>query len=331
MTALGTPFNSVWYKPNDTPAKGCTVENGIPPGYSVTRPSLDAQISTDATALSALPGGSSVLRFLSFPEGYTGIASLGHVFSATDPTGRVALRWYRYYSPNFIFSDEGPGWNNSTGAGCHASKIAQGQYNAIVDAHGDTQIAQYGYLASPGWNPSLDCCGSGPVCADGDSTCKNLMATLTPRGTGWLNPNSCNYGSTQGGNPTSGNCGWAGAWIRFEYIIGHRDGTPGNYYLLYVKNVTHNSPEYLVLDTRVAGSNFAQNWSTAAATALTPPGRVDGISVNAYRQNTCAGWSGFAYMMAAAWASDGGQRIGPAVEVESGGGALAATSGLTVK
>lgn len=307
MTDLGSPFNAVWLKPNDTPTgKECTEEDGIPTGYSIAQPHLDVSVSTDATALAALPAGNTVARFLGTPEGYTGILNLGHQFTAANPTGRVALRWYRYYSPGFIFSDEGPGWDPTTG-GCHASKIAQSQFSPIVDAHGDTQVAQYGYIATAGWNPSLDCCSTGPG-SPGDA------ATYGPRGTAWLNPATCNYGSTQGGNPTSGNCGWAGAWMRFELVIGNRSGSAGIYYIFYAKNVTHGSPEYVLVDTRVAGGV----WTTAAATTLTPPGRVDNMIVNAYRQNTCAGFSGFLYMLAAAWVNDAGQRIGAASEVESG-------------
>lgn len=318
-----TPLNGgVWWAVNDATAKPCNGE-GVPTGI-ITRDSgggpTDMTSSTDATALSALPAGHSVSRFIRAPEGHVGNFQFGHTLASGDPHARVALRWYRYYSPNFEFASEHIGWLNDGVTGCHASKIAQSSYGAIIDAHADSMVGQYGYASNPAWSPSLDCCGGGPICASGDSACSSLMSSLMPRGTGWGNVNTCNYGSTSGGPPTSGNCGWGGTWMRFELIIGNATGSPGVYYLFYAKNITTNSAERQLIDTRVPGPNFAQAWTTAAATTLTPPGRIDTLWMNGFRQAQCNGWNGVSHVMMAAWSTDSGQRIGAATEIESGAG-----------
>jgi hypothetical protein len=288
MTGL-TSVQSSWWNPNDSTTKQCNGEGVSPGGGVVIRNSSDFAISTDATALSRLPAGGTVARFFAGTPGHGGIFYIGHTLSASDPTARAAMRWYRYYSPDFVFANEG---------GCHASKIAQIQYNGIIDAHGDSTPGLYGYQASPGWSPDLDCCGHGP----------GEEVSITPR-----------------------SAGWAGSWLRFEVIVGNRSGSPGLYVQMYVKNITTNGPEQKLIDTTIPGPNFAQNWTSQAATQLTPPGRVDSVMVNAYRQDVCPGWDGFSHFMVAAWDTDAGQRIGPAVEVEGGGGPLASPTGLTVK
>ena len=151
MTVL-TPVASSWYNPNDSITKQCNGEN-VAPGAAIVRNTNDLVIGSDPTVLAALPGRSTVARYLQGPPGHTGIFFLGHTFTGGEPTARTAIRWYRYYSSDYAFPGE---------SGCGNSKLLQGQqtsgFNVNNGFGGSTQI--YGWLS--GWRPSVDCCFNGP-------------------------------------------------------------------------------------------------------------------------------------------------------------------------
>jgi hypothetical protein len=100
-----------------------------------------------------------------------------------------------------------------------------------------------------------------------------------------------------------------GKWVRFEYMMINRNG-PGHNSLLYVKNVTDDSPEQLVFD--FSRLSF---WSPR----FTPPSPVRFLRASQYAQGTCAGFAAVSHFMSAGWDTDTGQRIGPAYEIEGGG------------
>ena len=79
-----------------------------------------------------------------------------------------------------------------------------------------------------------------------------------------------------------------------------------------------NQAEFLLIDTNQPPKRGAGQ----------PPERIDQFLINAYRETGCAGWEGYSHYMMAAWPTDEGQRIGPAVEVEGGGSsAVPSTTG----
>lgn len=94
-----------------------------------------------------------------------------------------------------------------------------------------------------------------------------------------------------------------GKWHRFEVVIINRVASDGQAQILtYYKNVTDNTSEILLFNDTSHG--YAPD--------------INQIVANLYRQGTCSGWEGVAYIMAAAWDTDAGQRIGAAAEIEGG-------------
>ena len=82
---------------------------------------------------------------------------------------------------------------------------------------------------------------------------------------------------------------------------------------MYAKNATDNGPELTIID--LATDNRVNK--------LTPPALMSTILSNNHRfsgSGTCRGWIGISHYMMAGWTTSAGQRIGPAREVESGGG-----------
>jgi hypothetical protein len=305
LTPWGGPPAS-WYIPNDTPpTKPCTVENGIATGATITRNAQDLVIASpasDPTAFAALPAGNTVTHFASGNHtSQQNLWTTGGLFAPTDPTGRRAARWYRYYSPNFEFIDDqlcpGPGcgtcYNDKTGEMGTATGLPMG--GGFEQAQWTP--AMYTWQADSNWQapagtPLLDCCNHGPG-QDGNAPMTSAMK---------------------------------GHWFRMEWIGTHADGTAGMYFLFLVKDITANTPEFVAIDTRIPGPNAANPWTPASASVLqygNPP-MYGGISILASNMNRdsspCTGWGGIMYYMSAAWSTDSGQRIGAAVEVEGTGG-----------
>ena len=83
---------------------------------------------------------------------------------------------------------------------------------------------------------------------------------------------------------------------------------------MYAKNVTDNLPEVKIYDTEGTGPGPI-NWAGPYAT-VSPPGRLVTMPVNGYREGICLGFRAYSHYMSAHWATDAGQRIGPAYEIE---------------
>jgi len=105
---------------------------------------------------------------------------------------------------------------------------------------------------------------------------------------------------------------WLGKWWRVEVVfINRAGGDPGWVGKVYMKNVTDNGPELLVVDTSASGTQLNPS------STRTPPNQMDKMWMNNYRETGCDGWLGFSHYMMAGWDTDAGQRIGGAAEIEN--------------
>ena len=147
-----------YYNPNDSTTFQCT-QDGVT-GAAVSsgsgRPAPVA--STDATALSGLPSGSAVVRFMT--NGANGTSSqIGHNGGVSGSAVRIAARWYTYHSPGYIMKGDtdlgGSGNCNSKWSEHHPP--GPGGVDNRVDYTGGFHT--YNFL---NWSPAVDCCVSGP-------------------------------------------------------------------------------------------------------------------------------------------------------------------------
>lgn len=160
---------------------------------------------------------------------------------------------------------------------CQNSKMAQFTSALLDKSFG--YVHMYNFLD---WNPAQDCCMNGP------------------------GPQNVNKSY------------WRGKWVRVEVVFTNRAGPevpgvpPGFEAKVYLKNITDNSPELLVIDTTASGTQLTPS------DTRTPPKRQDSIWINNHRWPTCKGWIGISHYMVAGWDTNEGQRIGGAVEIENG-------------
>jgi hypothetical protein len=159
-----------------------------------------------------------------------------------------------------------------------------------TDPLGNGGGAHHAYGWSQGWNHPVDCCYAGP--------------------------NTTNY---YGPAPLATTR--RGKWFRAEMVLTNRAGgsSPNGFRAeIYLKNVTDNTAEQKVIDTR--GTSYGGLVPWGGWSDLTPPFKQNLLAMVAYRQGTCAGYYGFSHLMAAGWDTDSGQRIGAAYEIEGGSG-----------
>ena len=266
------PFNTASYvggpdffNPADSTTKQCSAEPAVI-GGAVVRTSATIVGSNDATALSRLPSGHGVTRFLTANNNHEGTFMAGHGLDVSASFVRLAARWYVYHSPNFAFKTD-------SGSPCQNTKIMEFNGDSRIDY--TAGFHTYNYLQ---FSPAVDCCVTGP-----------------------------------GPNSSIGPSQMQGKWWRFEAVLTNRSG-PGYKMMLYGKNVTDNSPEITILDLSMNGS----------VSNLRPPMLMSKMVTNNHRWSPggsgCAGWRGISHYMMAGWTTNSGQRIGPAAEIESGGG-----------
>ena len=271
--------NEHW-NPGDTTTKECDVEGT--PGAAIARVGspLDLLASTDATALSRLPSGHSVSRFLAGPNPQLGIFFVGHQMTdSTTYAKRIAFRYYIYHSDTYNFSDE-----VDPNLGCN-SKLMQFNSGLLGDkTHGEVHM--YNFTTWPGASYQ-DCCLTGPGPAG-----NNFVRA------DWLGK-------------------W---WRIEAIMINRNASTSGLHWrmLIYAKNVTDGTAEKLVVDTDEPGTDLnAVNPRIPEAPMnklLVNNYRGQNFA------NQCTGWSGISHYIAAGWDTDAGQRIGAATEIEGGGG-----------
>ena len=271
-----------WYNPSDSTTKECKGETGV--GAPITRNAEAPLFTADSQALAALPSGHTVTNVMRGADGHVGIFFInnGNQFSAPYPK-RFAVRFYRYYSPNYEFAGE---------ASCQNSKLTE--TIGPGHPHGDNGQGALGWYDFTGFtSPTVpDCCSKGPG-------------------------NNFNFYKNY----------FRGKWTRHEIVVVNpAGGSPGNglYFLHYVKDITNNGPEYVAVDSRIAGGAgvFGPSaWPSSQQSGFTPSSPIRGIAANNYRQGTCKGYSAWSHYMVASWSTDAGQRIGAASEIEGGAGA----------
>jgi len=110
--------DAVW-NPNDSTTKQCNGENNYDHGSAINRGDSDPPlIGSDPAVLAAFPADASVPRYFRGSEGHTGTYEFGHVLAASDPRTRVAVRWYVYMSPNYV-------WTTGKTSGVHCLNSAK--------------------------------------------------------------------------------------------------------------------------------------------------------------------------------------------------------------
>jgi len=300
--------DAVW-NPNDSTTKQCNGENNYDHGSAINRGDSDPPlIGSDPAVLAAFPADASVPRYFRGSEGHTGTYEFGHVLAASDPRTRVAVRWYVYMSPNYV-------WTTGKTSGVHCLNSAK-WFSLRTDAGASTQWDTtdganttpliYGWTTSVvGWSPQLDCCRFGPR---------------------W---------TFAGQVPAEVASQKVGKWYRYEVVL--RRMTTGSTSVIleaYRKNVTDNKAEFKIIDTSIActgcnssGRSFDDWGNGGSTTRLKTPNQTQltRVEPNLFRNDDgahkCGGWRAYSHMLVAAWSTDAGQRIGPATEIESSGGA----------
>ena len=286
------PFNTAtydmvgeYYDPGDSTDKQCSYES---PGYPVFVRNAQAAATSDAKALSRLPGGHGVEFFLGAAPGGNGSFWAGNGEAGDQFIQRYAVRFYVYTSPDYEFVGNGT---------CENSKLMQIDTIAVDQSQG--YVHAYGFdlhTYDAARRTMGDCCTSGPP----------------GRAPGFSNTTAASLRDR---------------WWRYELVVTNRAGgsSPnGIRYQLFGKNVTDATPEIAILDTRVPCPTCRPNPRGLGAADLTPPNRIDSMLVNLYRQGECGGWRGLSHLMYAGWDTDEGQRIGSALEIEGASGSVGA-------
>lgn len=290
MTGFAS-VNGSWLNPTDTTSKECGAEVL---GAPITRANANDMVaSTDATALSRLPTGNSVSRFVATQPGLSGTLFIGGAQTSKDLgsqyNARMAMRAYVYHSPDYNFRDETPP--------CH-SKFLQGQVGAwhIENAFGQLEMYQF---TNPNWGP----------------------ASYFPRDCCWGLP-----GATAS---SPDHAEWKGHWFYVENIVTKRAG-PGVRHQLYMRDISkgvtkwNGGKEALLVDW-YGTTGGPDPWTADFNQLITSSPAQVPMDLNYYREvsagGACNGWRAASHFMIAGWDTDTGQRIGPAIEVE-GPGAL---------
>ena len=258
-------------------------------GWSIWAPYGPAPFrQADAGILNLMPrrDTSIVTSYLGSSDGAVSSWMVGGENAAVANAARVVFRFYVYRSPNFEFANESACTNGKTaeviGAGFQGAELiftSSGYINKV-----------YGFVNGTwAWNGAWNFDGwtHGPDGFDGDP------------GSHWT----------------------LGKWIRHEIVVkwpNSRSGwTDAEWYMT---DVTNGGPTLQVFKMSnpcvncigIDGSlgTWAPDGSARPLTDL-----VD-YAVNMYRAGDCAGWSAVSHVALAAFPTDEGQMIGPAVEVE---------------
>jgi len=258
-------------------------------------------------AINALPPGHTVNWVLRQPIGGGGQA-ISAKFDTTSPTALRSFRFYRYYSPDHV-------WTGPSNPLCNSGKLLQisnnGTFTGGPLASLNGGVSFYDVNTSFGWSQTIA-------------------------------PNCCMTAPGSQGVTLPSQAQLRGRWWRIEFALHNAaPGGPGTYWEMWIKNVTDNQPEIKVMGSRVAmtlGPDSSFWWQSPMTDNLhVSAGQMRDFAINMFRSNngsTCDGYIAHTSVLWAAWSTDAGQRIGAAVEVEGGGGTNpppAAPVGLTIQ
>ena len=260
-------------------------------------------------AINALPAARTVTWVLREPIGGGG-QSISTKFDTADPTALRSFRFYRYYSPDHV-------WTGPANPACNSGKLLQiannGTFTGGPLASLNGGVSFYDVNTSFGWSQTMgaNCCQPAP-------------------------------GSVGVTIPSQAQL--RGRWWRIEFALHNAaPGGPSTYWEMWIKNVTDNQAEIKVMDSRVVmtlGPDSSYFWQSPMTDNLhVSAGQMRDFAINMYRSNDgdpCTGYIAHTSVLWAAWSTDAGQRIGASVEVEGGGGggsnpAPSAPVGLTIQ
>ncbi len=243
-------------------------------------------------AINALPAQRTVTWVLREPIGGGGQA-ISTKFPTSSPTALRSFRFYRYYSPDHV-------WTGPANPLCNSGKLLQLGHRGtltggpLVSLNGE--VSFYDVNTNFGWNQNIapNCCMSAP-------------------------------GSQGVTIPSQSQL--RGKWWRVEFALHNAAaGGTGTYWEMWLKNVTDNQPEIKVMDSRVSmtiGPDASFWWQSPMTDNLhVASGQISDFAINLFRSNNgspCTGYIAHTSVLWAAWPTDAGQRIGAAVEIEGNG------------
>lgn len=216
--ALAGGTNWAW-NPDDTSSGECADANIAGAALEVVgmpnvNPLVRDDSSSNATMFAALPAGHSTTYVwrspISSASGSVGSDFMGSKLGAA-PTGRIGIRFYRYYSSDYTFTND-PG-----GALCNSVKIIQG-----------------GYVGAG---------SGGPMIQAGEFTVYDVST-----GTGWSsNVSIPDPAWGQSGIPSKSSM--RGKWFRYELYISNNTTSGTSVIQAYGKNITDGTAEFTIIDT----------------------------------------------------------------------------------
>lgn len=278
-------LGNTWFDPADTTTKQCSSSGVVTGGFLEDGGGFgDYAAVSSGEQITNLPAAHTNTYVLKIDDGQGG-GFMGHKVSGGSPTARRAIRFYKYYSAS-------PAYDWVGGACLNSNKIAQGGWNGagtggpmFTETAGTWSF--YDINTAYGHNESVDCCdGVGP----GESATGPALSSLR------------------------------GKWIRYEAVFTNLTTSGASSFQWYMKNVTDNTDEIRLVDTTQSNGSGIGKWSTSNASNFGYTTVMDELSINMFRNGTCAGSASYSHYLAAAWSTDAGQRIGAATEIEGGGG-----------
>ncbi|MBK5281301.1 MAG: hypothetical protein JJE16_04340, partial [Nitrospiraceae bacterium] len=189
----------------------------------------DITHSSEATIMNALPPGRTVTRVPRSPDPLTNSTFIGHEASTlTTGQSRVAIRWYQYYSPNWVFTSVANGCTNGKIGQFDDYMTATYQNGGFNGGGGQAFYSIKGFLWTTG--QVFDCCSNGPRPASDAGPLREE---------------------------------YRGKWWRYEMVVSRFGSPSGLRSQVFVKNVTDNLAERTLLDTDgTVGSGPAGQWTS---------------------------------------------------------------------
>lgn len=285
-----------YWNPADTTSADKQAANDGVMGAAVSEGSGFSETPVNSgEAINALPPGHQLTWVLRQPIGGGGQA-IATQFPSSSPTALRSFRFYRYYSPDHV-------WTDSAHPLCNSGKLLQLGYRGtftggpLVSLNGNVNF--YDVNTSLGWSQNMQ-------------------------------PNCCLVAPGSQGVAVPSQAQLKGRWWRIEFALHNAASTgPSTYWEMWLKNVTDNQPELKVMDSRVPmttdGPDATFWWQSPMTDNLHVAAgeTMSDFAINMFRSNNgspCDGYIAHTSVLWAAWPNDANQRIGAACEVEGGCG-----------